>query len=56
MGSGASGVLHPIHRIVVPCAVQRDSGAPQTRNPEGVIYLPRGSGSPLRYGRNDRVV
>ena len=22
--------------LVVPCAVQRDSGAPQTRNPEGV--------------------
>ena len=30
---------------VVPCAVQRDSGAPQTRNPEGVnrsVWIPRG--------------
>ena len=27
----------------------------ETRNPEGVILFPRGSGSPLRFGRNDSV-
>ena len=45
-GSGAEvlGTVIPQHTLVVPGAAHR-SGALQTRDREGVIHLPRGSGS-----------